>query len=95
MFIFPQGLVWVLEPSFGSSDAEVVALNSENGELLWKSQVSSEVLSVPVIANGIVVVRTTDGAVIALNEKNGGKLWSYEHNALPLSVRGMRHPHYC
>jgi len=33
---------------------------------------------VPVIANGIVVVRTTDGAIIALNEKNGGKLWSYE-----------------
>ena len=76
----------------GSSDAEVVALNGENGEVLWKSAVSSEVLSVPVIANGIVVVRTADGAVIALNEKNGGKLWGYEHNALPLSVRGIGAP---
>ena len=45
-------------------------------------------LSVPVVANGIVIVRTTDGAVIALNEKTGGKLWSYEHNAPALSVRG-------
>ena len=76
----------------GSSDAEVVALNSENGELLWKSEVSSEVLSVPVIANGIVIVRTTDGAVIALNEKTGAKLWSYEHNAPALSVRGIGTP---
>ena len=28
----------------GSRDAEVVALNSENGEVLWKTEVSSEVL---------------------------------------------------
>jgi outer membrane protein assembly factor BamB len=50
------------------------------------------VLSVPVIANGIVVVRTSDGAVIALNEKTGAKLWNYEHNAPALSVRGIGAP---
>jgi outer membrane protein assembly factor BamB len=76
----------------GSSDADVVALNVENGQVLWKSQVSSEVLSVPVIAHGIVIVRTTDGSVIALNEKNGVKLWHYEMTAPALSVRGIGAP---
>ena len=76
----------------GSSDADVVALNSENGAQLWRSKVSSEVLSVPVVSNGIVVVRTTDGELIALNEKTGAKIWNYEHNAPALSVRGIGAP---
>ncbi len=76
----------------GSSDAEVVALNIENGAILWKSRVSSEVLSVPVIAKGIVIVRTIDGAIVTLNEKTGQKLWSYEHNIPALSVRGVSTP---
>ncbi len=76
----------------GSSDADVVALNSENGAQLWRSKVSSEVLSVPVVSNGIVIIRTTDGELIALNEKTGAKIWNYEHNAPALSVRGIGAP---
>jgi outer membrane protein assembly factor BamB len=76
----------------GSSDAEVVALNIETGAVLWKTAVSSEVLSVPVIASGIVVVRTTDGMVIALDEKTGGKRWNYERSVPALSIRGTGSP---
>jgi outer membrane protein assembly factor BamB len=76
----------------GSKDAEVIALNIENGALLWKTPVSSEVLSVPVVADGHVIVRTTDGSVIALNEKTGQKIWSYEHNVPTLTVRGTGAP---
>ncbi len=76
----------------GSKDAEVIALNVENGTLLWKTPVSSEVLSVPVVADGHVIVRTTDGSVIALNEKTGQKIWSYEHNVPTLTVRGTGAP---
>lgn len=76
----------------GSKDAEVIALNIENGALLWKTPVSSEVLSVPVVAEGHVIVRTTDGSVIALNEKTGQKIWSYEHNVPTLTVRGTGAP---
>lgn len=76
----------------GSSDAEVIALNIENGATLWKSTVSSEVLSVPVIAKGIVVVRTIDGAIVAFDEKTGKKLWHYEQNIPALSVRGVSAP---
>jgi len=57
----------------GSSDAEVIALNLDTGEQLWRTKVSSEILSVPVIANGVVVVRTGDGAVNGLKRKNRSK----------------------
>jgi outer membrane protein assembly factor BamB len=76
----------------GTSDAEIIALSTENGATLWKTSVTSEVLSVPVVANGIVILRTTDGAVIALNEKTGQKVWSYEHNVPALTVRGTGAP---
>jgi outer membrane protein assembly factor BamB len=76
----------------GTNNAEVIALNIDNGSQLWKVSLSSEVLSVPMISAGIVVLRTTDGAVIALNEKTGQKVWGYEHNVPPLTVRGMGAP---
>jgi outer membrane protein assembly factor BamB len=76
----------------GSNNAEIFALSIENGATLWKTSVSSEVLAVPVVANGIVILRTTDGSVLALNEKTGQKIWSYEHNVPPLSVRGTGAP---
>jgi outer membrane protein assembly factor BamB len=76
----------------GSSDAEVVALDIETGAVQWKSAVSSEVLSVPVVANGVVIIRTTDGSVIALDEKTGGKRWSYERTVPALSIRGTGSP---
>lgn len=76
----------------GSNNGEVFALNSENGATLWQVSVSSEVLSVPVVASGIVIVRTTDGSVIALDEKSGQKKWSYEHTIPALIVRGIGKP---
>ncbi|MSS75962.1 MAG: outer membrane protein assembly factor BamB [Methyloglobulus sp.] len=76
----------------GTNDAEVIALNIDNGTQLWKTTVSSEVLSVPVISGGIVILRTTDGLVIALNEQTGQKVWSYEHNVPALTVRGTGAP---
>lgn len=76
----------------GTNNAEVIALNIDNGSQLWKISVSSEVLSVPVVANGIVILRTTDGSVVALKEKTGEKIWSYEHNVPALTVRGTGAP---
>ena len=76
----------------GSNNGEVIALNIDSGAVLWKTPVSSEVMSVPVVANGIAIIRTTDGSVIALNEKTGQKVWSYEHNVPALTVRGTGAP---
>jgi outer membrane protein assembly factor BamB len=76
----------------GSSNAEVIALNSDTGDKLWTVKVSSEVLAIPTIAKHVVIVRTTDGTVTALNEQTGAKLWSYEHAVPALSIRGTGAP---
>ncbi len=76
----------------GSSNAEVIALNSDTGDKLWTVKVSSEVLAIPAVAKHVVIVRTTDGTVTALNEQTGAKLWSYEHNVPALSIRGTGTP---
>lgn len=76
----------------GSSNAEVIALNSDTGDKLWSVKVSSEVLAIPTVAKNIVIVRTTDGTVTALNEQTGAKLWSYEHAVPALSIRGTGNP---
>jgi outer membrane protein assembly factor BamB len=70
----------------------VFALSLENGTQLWKATVSSEILSIPIIGRGVVVVRTTDGTITALNEKTGAKLWSYEVSVPALSIRGTGAP---
>jgi outer membrane protein assembly factor BamB len=77
---------------FGSSNAQVIALNAQTGEIAWKSNVSGEVLASPVVAKNSVIVRTTDGTITALDEKTGGKLWSYEHNVPALTIRGISAP---
>ncbi|MEI6745568.1 MAG: outer membrane protein assembly factor BamB [Methylococcaceae bacterium] len=76
----------------GSSNADVIALNSDTGDKLWSVKVSSEVLAIPTIAKNIVIVRTTDGTVTALSEQTGAKLWGYEHNVPALSIRGTGAP---
>ncbi len=76
----------------GTSHAEIVAFNIETGEQKWSALVSSEVLAVPVIAKGIVIVRTIDGKVIALSEKDGSQLWQFERNVPTLSIRGTSSP---
>ena len=56
-------------------------------------QVSSEVISPPVIENGVVVVRANDGHVIGLNAKDGSRMWVYDHATVPiLSLRGNSAP---
>ncbi len=76
----------------GSSNADVIALNSDTGEKIWSVRVSSEVLAIPVVAKHVVIIRTTDGTITALNEQTGAKLWSYEHNVPALSIRGTGAP---
>lgn len=58
-----------------------------NGKLLWKSKVSSEVLSSPQVDNGVVVVRCGDSRIFGLNIKDGARKWVYERATPTLSLR--------
>jgi len=70
----------------GSSKGEVVAFD-KSGKLLWKEQLTSEVLSAPQIAQGIAVVRTGDGRLFGFDAVSGKRKWIYQRALPPLTVR--------
>lgn len=76
-----EGLVLV-----GSDKGDVLAYG-EDGKLRWKSRVSSEVLSAPQAAEGVVVVRSGDGRIAGLNAADGKRIWLYERSTPALVVR--------
>jgi outer membrane protein assembly factor BamB len=79
----------------GSEKGDVAAFD-ENGKLRWKVKVSSEVLSAPQAANGIVVVRTGDGRITGLSTLDGSRQWLFERTTPALVVRshaGVRIDH--
>lgn len=70
----------------GSNKGEVLAYG-EDGQLRWKSQLSSEVLSAPQVAEGVVIVRSGDGNIAGLNVADGTRRWLYERATPALVVR--------
>jgi outer membrane protein assembly factor BamB len=76
-----EGLVLI-----GSNKGEVLAYG-ENGILRWRSRVSSEVLSAPQVADGVVIVRSGDGRIAGLSATDGKRLWVYERSTPALVVR--------
>jgi outer membrane protein assembly factor BamB len=65
---------------------EVIALEA-SGRVLWKAQVSSEVLSTPVMDEGLVVVRSADGQLHGLEARDGRRRWLYQRPLPPLIMR--------
>lgn len=57
------------------------------GKLLWKSKVSSEILSVPRYFDGLVIVRTGDNHIFGLDATDGSRKWVYERTTPALSLR--------
>ncbi len=76
-----EGLVLI-----GSDKGEVQAFG-EDGKLRWKHTVTSEVLGVPQVADGRVIVRSGDGRITGLSVADGKQLWMYEHSTPALIVR--------
>lgn len=70
----------------GSAGGYVIAYD-QAGKALWKSKVSSEVLSAPQVANGLVVVRTGDSRIYGLDAADGSRKWIYERATPALSLR--------
>ena len=76
-----DGLVLV-----GGDKGDVLAYD-EDGKPRWKSLVSSEVLSVSQVADGIVMVRSGDGRIAGLSAADGKRVWMYERSTPALVVR--------
>ena len=72
----------------GTFKGEVLAFD-EKGTALWTTQVSSEILSAPQIADGMVVVRTGDGRIFGLDANDGKRKWVYQGPTPSLTVRSF------
>ena len=76
----------VNEITVGTSTGLVVAYDL-NGKLLWKTRLSSQILSAPKIHEGLVIVRTADNLIHGVNVKDGLKKWTFSRVGPPLSLR--------
>jgi outer membrane protein assembly factor BamB len=76
----------------GTRDGELIALGESDGSTRWVSQLTSEVLSVPQAASGVVVVHTIDGKVFGLEATTGNERWRYEREVPVLTLRGSGSP---
>ncbi|MEN7530960.1 MULTISPECIES: outer membrane protein assembly factor BamB [unclassified Cupriavidus] len=59
----------------------------KSGKQIWKKQINGEVLSAPLVGNGLVVVRTTDTRLIGLDAGTGERRWIYQRSQSPLNLR--------
>lgn len=78
------------------ADASTVVVGTDKGEVLafdpegkprWQAKVSSEVVSPPDVAEGIVAVWSGDGRVYGLAATDGERKWVYQRVNPPLTVR--------
>lgn len=65
----------------------VVLTYDMDGKPLWHAQASSEVLSAPVVGEGMVVVRSIDNRIVGLDAKTGAKKWTVQRVSPPLTLR--------
>lgn len=70
----------------GTDKGDVLAFDPD-GKALWNARVSSEVLSPPVVAEGVVVVVAGDGRVYGLVAADGKTKWVNQRTNPPLTVR--------
>ncbi|MGR2768183.1 outer membrane protein assembly factor BamB [Photobacterium ganghwense] len=76
----------------GSENAEVIALDEETGELVWRHPVEGEVLSKPLVDEGLVVVNTSRGVLQALDAETGQSRWQLGSEVPTLTLRGDSSP---
>ncbi|MGH8679150.1 MAG: outer membrane protein assembly factor BamB, partial [Burkholderiales bacterium] len=69
----------------GSAKGTVLAYDAA-GKILWRSKVSSEVLSAPSGSALTVVVRSGDGRIFGLDPKDGSRKWEYQASTPPLTL---------
>ena len=70
----------------GTDKGEVLAFTPE-GKPLWEARVTSEIVSPPAVAEGIVVVGSGDGRLFGLSGADGRTRWVYPRSNPPLTVR--------
>ncbi len=76
----------------GTSKAEVIAFDAQNGEQRWSQLISSELLVPPIVHGERIIVRSNDGKVYGLRAKDGKIIWVYDRSIPTLTLRGNSLP---
>ncbi|MCE5181938.1 MAG: outer membrane protein assembly factor BamB [Betaproteobacteria bacterium] len=72
--------------TLGTARGEVLGFDAA-GQQLWQARLSSEILSAPQVADGVVVVRTGDGRIFGLDARDGKRKWIYQRAMPALALR--------
>ena len=78
--------------SYGTLDGNLVAIDYENGNEIWRSPTSSESLSPPVNSGSHIIVQTIDGRVAGYELKTGKRDWFHQTVLPSLTLRGTSRP---
>ncbi len=70
----------------GTSRGNLLAYDV-NGQLQWRSKLSSEILSAPRYYDGVVIARTGDGHIYGVDAADGNRKWVYKRTLPALSLR--------
>ena len=75
-----------------TQNGELLALDAQSGEHLWKSRLASEALSPAQVRDNLVVVQTADGKLTGFSRDTGRQLWSFDSLIPSLTLRGTASP---
>lgn len=67
-------------------DGSLIAFGID-GKQRWAVSVGAEIVTVPVVGQGLVVVRSSDNRVSAFDAASGARRWGFQRQAPPLVVR--------
>ncbi|RPH59369.1 MAG: outer membrane protein assembly factor BamB, partial [Burkholderiales bacterium] len=82
--------------SGAGSDGEMVVVGGRDGSLIaldrdgrpkWSVQTGAEIVTVPSVALGLVLVRTSDNRVAAFESDTGKRRWTFQRQSPPLVLR--------
>ncbi|HEY7907205.1 MAG TPA: outer membrane protein assembly factor BamB [Wenzhouxiangella sp.] len=76
----------------GTFDGEVALLDRTDGSVVWKQNVSSEVLAAPIVSDGKVIARVLDGRIYGFDRATGRRDWVYDRSVPLLTLRGNSTP---
>ena len=78
--------------SYGTLDGKLVALRSQDGKEIWRSNTSSESLSPPANSGSHMIMHTIDGRITGYNSKTGERDWFHQTVLPSLTLRGTSRP---
>jgi outer membrane protein assembly factor BamB len=67
-------------------DGTLIALDAQ-GVTRWSAPIGSEVVTAPAVADGTVLLRTSDNRVLAFDVDSGRRRWQYQRQNPPLVLR--------